>query len=88
MARQQRLKLTLRDRIQNRAWTHQPLVVTADPDDTRALIGHLIEMARDPQRANRGAGDPWWAGQYAARVQGLDEEWRDFEVFGGGSDGR
>lgn len=83
MARQQRLKLTLRDRVGNRVWKHQPLVVTADPDDTPTLVGYVIEMARDTNRANRGGGDPWWAAQYAARVQGLDEQWRDFEVFGG-----
>ena len=85
MATAQRLKLTLRDRVENRVWTHQPLEVFADPEDTRTLAGFVIEMARDPQLANRGNGEPWWAGQYAARVQGLDETWRDFEIIGGGA---
>ena len=85
MARVQRLKLTLRDRVGNRIWKHQPLEVLADPEDTATLVCHVVEMARDPQLANRGSGDAWWAAQYAARVQGLDEEWRDFEVFGGGA---
>lgn len=83
MADKQRLKLTLRDRVGNRVWKHQPLTVTADPDDTATLQGHVIEMARDLD--NRGGGDPWWASQYAAHVEGLDETWRDFEVIGGGA---
>ena len=71
------------DRVGNRIWKHQPVTVTADPDDTATLVGHVIEMARELD--NRGSGDPWWASQYAARVQGLDETWRDFEVIGGGA---
>jgi hypothetical protein len=83
MARQQRLQLTLRDRIDRREWTNQPLTVTADPDDTATLVDHVIAMARDLD--HRGNGAPWWAGQYAVRVQGLEETWRDFEVVGGGA---
>ena len=87
MARQQRLKLTLRDRVSGSVWKHQPIEITADPDDTDTLVAHLIEMTRDRTLANRGGGNPWWAHQYAARVQGLDpgETWRDFEVIGGGA---
>jgi hypothetical protein len=85
MARQQRLKLTLRDRVGGGVWKHQALVVTADPEDVKTLVGYVIQMARDPQLANRGGGEPWWAEQYAARVEGLDETWRDFEVIGGGA---
>lgn len=82
MARPQRLKLTLRDRVGHREWTHQAITVTADPDETATLVSHLKAMARDLD--NRDSGD-WWAGQYAIRVQGLDEAWRDFEITGGGA---
>lgn len=82
MARQQRLKLTLRDRVGNRVWKHQTLTITADPEDVPTLQGRVIEMARDLD--NRGGGEPWWASQYAAHVEGLDE-WQDFEVIGGGN---
>ena len=85
MARQQRLKLTLRDRVGGGVWKHQPLEVFADPEDIPTLQRHVIEMARDSDRANRGGGEAGWAEQYAARVQGLDETWRDFEVIGGGA---
>jgi hypothetical protein len=81
MADRQRLKLTLRDRIGKREWTHQAVTVTADPEDLPAIVEHLVEMARDLD--HRGQGAPWWIEQYAVRVQGLDQEWRDFEVVGG-----
>lgn len=85
MARQQRLKLTLRERSGNRVWKHQTLTVMADPEDIPTLVGHVIEMARDENRANRGNGNPWWADQYAANVKGLDDIQWDFEVYGGGA---
>lgn len=82
MARSQRLKLILRDRIGQREWTHQAVTVTADPEDLPAIVDHLVKMARDLD--HRGQGAPWWIEQYAVCVQYLDEEWRDdFEVVGG-----
>lgn len=81
MARRQRLELTLRDRVGKREWTGQRLTITADPDDTKTLSQFCEDMARDLD--HRGNGDPWWAKQYAVRVKGLDEQWRDFVVAGG-----
>lgn len=81
MARQQRLKLTLKDRVDGREWTNQSVTVQADPDDHAALVHHMVELAR--QLTHRGNGAPWWIKQYSVRVQGLDETWRDFEVVGG-----
>lgn len=83
MARQQRLKLTLRDRVGNRVWKHQAITVEADPEDTPALERHVIQMARDLD--NRGGGEPWWAEQYAAKVEYVDRSGEDFEVIGGGA---
>lgn len=81
MAHSQRLKLTLKDRTDGREWTHQTVVVKADPDDHAALTEHLIALARDLDR--RGTGAPWWVDRYSVRVEGLDETWRDFVVVGG-----
>lgn len=80
MAHQQRLRLTLRNRTNDREWTGQRLEVTEDPDDHDALIKHLETMARDLDR--RGGGGAWWLDQYELRVQGIDQEWRDFRLAG------
>ncbi|MFI5729157.1 hypothetical protein ACIA49_03485 [Kribbella sp. NPDC051587] len=80
MAHRQRLRLTLRNRNNDREWKHQPVEVTEDPDDHDALLKHLEAMARDLDR--RGSGDPWWIDQYELRVQGLDQAWRDFRIVG------
>lgn len=84
MADKQRLRLTLRDRVGKREWTHQAIEITADPDDHKTLLQFMEDMARDLDRRGT-AGEPWWIGQYAVRVQGLDQEWRDFEIAGGGA---
>lgn len=83
MADKQKLKLTLRHRGDGRIWKHQPVEIYADPDDRVALNDALIEMARDLDKL--GSGSAWWADKYAARVQGIDETWRDFEIIGGGA---
>lgn len=81
MARPQRLKLTLKDRLDGREWTNQPREVTADPEDHAAIVEQMIEMARE--LTHRGQGEPWWIKQYAVRVRCLDEAWRDdFVVVG------
>lgn len=77
MAHQQRLKLTLRRRTNDREW--RPVEVTEDPDDHAALLQHMEAMARD-QDSRRG--DNWWLSEYELRVQGLDQEWRDFRLAG------
>lgn len=82
MARQQRLKLTLRDRLDGREWTHQSVEVTADPEDHAVIVDHMIALARE--LTHRGNGAPWWIEQYAVKVHYLEEEWRDdFVVVGG-----
>ena len=83
MAKPQRLKLTLRNRENGKVWKFQPLTIVADPEDIEPLQRRVVEMARDLD--SRGSGEAWWADQYAAQVQGLDQTWRDFEVFGGGA---
>jgi hypothetical protein len=80
MAHRQRLRLTLRNRSNDREWTNQRVEATEDPDDHDALQQHLEAMARDLDR--RGSGEPWWIGQYELRVQGIDQEWRDFRLVG------
>lgn len=80
MAQEQRLKLTLRNAMNDRTWTNQTREVTADPDDHHTLRGYLEQMARD---IDHRTGEPWWRVQYTVRVQGLDQEWRDFVVPGG-----
>lgn len=79
MAHQQRLKLTLRNVTNDRTWKHHPLEVTADPDDHDAIRRHIEHMARSLEHRT---GEPWWRVQYEARVQGLDETWRDFTIPG------
>jgi len=82
MAHQQRLKLTLRNVVNDRTWdgkNHQR-EITADPDDHHTIRGYLEQMARD---LDHRTGEPWWKVQYAVRVQGLDQEGRDFVVPGG-----
>lgn len=81
MAHQQRLKLTLRNVGAGRTWVDQPLEITADPEDHAAIREHIEQMARD---LDGRTGNPWWADQYKLRVQGLDQEWRDFWLTGGG----
>jgi hypothetical protein len=80
VAHEQRLKLTLRNVNNDRAWTNQPRVVVADPDDHGTIRGYLEQMARS---LDHRTGEPWWKVQYEVRVQGLDQEWRDFTVPGG-----
>lgn len=80
MAHAQRLKLTLRNTVADRTWTNQPVEITADPDDHKTIRATLVEMARD---LDSRTGEPWWKVQYQVRVQGLDQEWRDFVVPGG-----
>jgi hypothetical protein len=80
VAHQQRLKLTLRNVVSDRTWTNQPREVTADPDDHRTIRAYLEQMARD---LDGRSGEPWWKVQYTVRVQGLDQEWRDFTLAGG-----
>lgn len=79
MAHAQRLKLTLRNRSNGREWTGQRVEVTEDPDDHAALLKHLEAMARD---LDGRRGETWWIGEYELRVQGLDQEWRDFRLVG------
>lgn len=81
MANKQRLQLTLRHRPSGREWTGQRLDITADPDDHKTLLQFAEDMARELDHRGSG-GDPWWIGQYSVRVQGLDQEWRAFEVAG------
>lgn len=81
MADQQRLKLTLRNRTNGRTWTHQPIEITADPDNHAALHEQLVGMARS---LDGRTGEPWWDSQYEIRVQGIDQAWRDFTLPGGG----
>lgn len=80
MAHQQRLKLTLRNTVADRTWTNQPVEITADPDDHKTIRATLEQMARD---LDSRTGEPWWKVQYQVRVQGLEQEWRDFVVPGG-----
>lgn len=80
MAHQQRLKLTLRNVMNDRTWTNQAMEVTADPEDHDTLRAYLEQMARN---LDGRTGEPWWKVQYTVRVQGLDQEWRDFTVPGG-----
>ena len=80
MAHQQRLKLTLRNVVNDRTWTSQSREVTADPEDHREIRGYIEQMARS---LDGRTGEPWWRVQYEVRVQGLDQEWRDFTVPGG-----
>ena len=80
MANEQRLKLTLRNTVNDRTWTSQTRQVTADPDDHPTLRAYLEQMARD---IDHRTGEPWWKVQYTIRVQGLDQAWRDFTVPGG-----
>jgi hypothetical protein len=80
MAHQQRLKLTLRNVVNDRTWTNQTREVTADPDDHDTLRGYIEQMARS---LDSRTGEPWWRVQYEVRVQGLDQAWRDFTVPGG-----
>jgi hypothetical protein len=80
MADQQRLKLTLRNVMNDRTWTNQPIEVTVDPDDHRTIRGYIEQLARS---LDGRTGEPWWRVQYEARVQGLDQEWRNFTVPGG-----
>jgi hypothetical protein len=82
MAHQQRLKLTLRNVVNDRTWDGKNYTreVTADPDDHDTLRGYLEQMARD---IDHRTGEPWWKVQYTVRVQGLEQEWRDFTVPGG-----
>lgn len=81
MADQQRLKLTLRNVMNDRTWTGQPLTVTADPDDHRAIRGYIEQLARS---LDGRTGEPWWRVQYEARVRYLDQEWRDDVTIPGG----
>jgi hypothetical protein len=82
MAHQQRLKLTLRNVMNDRTWAGSKYTreVTADPDDHDTLRGYLEQMARSLEDRT---GEPWWRVQYEVRVQGLEQEWRDFTVPGG-----
>lgn len=77
MAHRQRLRLTLRKRSNGYEW--RPIEVTEDPDDHDAMLEHLDAMARD---LDGRTGNPWWRDQYEVRVQGLEQEWRDFRVAG------
>jgi len=79
---QERLKLTLRNVVNDRTWSGKNYTreVTADPDDHDALRAYLEQMARD---LDHRTGEPWWKVQYTVRVQGLDQTWRDFTVPGG-----
>jgi hypothetical protein len=82
MAHQQRLKLTLRNVVNDRTWTgtNYTREVTADPEDHDTLRGYLEQMARS---LDGRTGEPWWRVQYEVRVEGLDQTWRDFTVPGG-----
>ncbi|MFC5268488.1 hypothetical protein ACFPJ1_40820 [Kribbella qitaiheensis] len=81
MARQQKLKLTLRNIGNGREWTNQPLTITADPEDHAAIKPRIEQMARDLD--GRGSGVAWWADQYKVHVEGIKEHWWDFWVPGG-----
>lgn len=82
MAQAQRLKLTLRNVVNDRTWDGSKYTreITADPDDHATIRGYLEQMARD---LDHRTGEPWWKVQYTVRVQGLDQTWRDFTVPGG-----
>lgn len=81
MAHQQRLKLTLRNVVNDRTWTNQPREVTADPTDHTALRSFLEQMARS---LDHRTGEPWWRVQYEVKVSNLDHEWQpEFTVLGG-----
>lgn len=82
MAHQQRLKLTLRNVVADRTWDSKAhkREITADPDDHAAIRPYIEQMARDLEGRT---GEPWWRVQYSVRVQGIDQEWRDFTVLGG-----
>jgi hypothetical protein len=80
VADKERLRLTLRDRIDGRTWTGHRLDVTADPDDHAAIRRHIVDMARN---LDHRTGDPWWRGQYEVDVDSLDQTWRQrFTVAG------
>lgn len=73
------LKLTLRNVVSDRTWKHQPVTVTADPDDHDALQGHIDTMARDLDRRT-GHG---WLSDYTLTVEVVGQPWRNFTVHGG-----
>ncbi|HEY2086226.1 MAG TPA: hypothetical protein VGH54_09405 [Mycobacterium sp.] len=80
MANEQKLKLTLKNVVTDREWKYKPMTVTADPDDHRALRGHMETMARDlDRRSGRG-----WLSDYTATVEVVDQSWRKpFTISGG-----
>lgn len=78
MAHEQRLKLTLRNRTNDREWKWEAVEVTEDPDDHDALLKHMEQMARDID----GRSSSGWLHEYELRVQGLEQEWRDFRLVG------
>jgi len=82
MAHRQRLKLTLKNVVNGREWTHQAIEITADPDNHDEIRPHIVQLARDLD--GQGNGNPWWADQYKVHVQGIDQPWRDFWLPGGG----
>ena len=79
MARRQRLKVTLKNVVNGREWTHQAMEITADPEDHGSIRPSIEQLARD---LDGRSGSPWWADQYKAHVQGIDETWWDFWVGG------
>ena len=81
MANQQRLKLTLRNVVNDRTWTGKTYTreITADPDDHAVIRDYLEQMARS---LDHRTGEPWWRVQYEVRVEGLDETWRELTVPG------
>lgn len=81
MAQRQKLKLTLKNISNGREWVHQAIEITADPDDHSTVAPSIIQLARD---LDGRTGDPWWADQYKGHIQGIDEPWRDYWIFGGG----
>jgi hypothetical protein len=80
MANEQRLRLTLKDRQDGREWTGHRLDVREDPEDLAAIEKHIENLARNLDHRT-GEADHWIE-RYEARVQGLDEEWRDYRVAG------